>query len=502
MHRVLVLLAFAACARAGSIQGVVLEQLSGRPLARAVVRLDPVARSGDAPQPLTMRSGRSGQFVFPAVTPGIYLLTAQHDGYFPAGFGQRLPIGHGTTIQVSADSTLFAELHMRHKGAITGRVFDENGVGTAGIPVVAYRARLPLTSAGSALSDDRGVYRIHGLEPGKYWIRSGAYTFDDGSGWLPTFGLAGREAHEARLHSVTVDADTTDADVDPEPGALFHLGGRITCDTEGPVVVTLSSEIGRRRTEAVCPGRYRFEGVAPGVYEIFATLPDGSAAGFIELFLGQDSDSNNVTLLRVPTVDIDIRRPGSQSPADIPVTLLGRRQDLSEIEPAHEIQGPHAKLTPGHWEFRAQVPLGQFVESISVTPGVFRRPLTPERASDWFPGFIEPRGFSRIVVVVSSRTGQLAGRVLSDGQPLAGAPVFLWPLAEQARRSLGGAVETLSSGDGSYFFDSLPPGDYRILASFDVYEVDQELLDQSQAPVVHVDASQTANIDLILWVAP
>src|SRR5271168_2586691 len=202
MHRVLVLLAAAASLRAGTIQGVVLEQMSGRPLARAVVRLDPVPRSGAANQPLTLRSGRSGQFVFPVVPPGFYLLTANHEGYFPAGFGQRIATGHGVAIEVTTDSTLFAELHIHHKGAITGRVFDENGVGTAGVSVLAYKARLPLVSAGSANSDDRGVYRIHGLEPGKYWIRSGAYTFDDGSGWLPTFGLAGRETHEARIHAV------------------------------------------------------------------------------------------------------------------------------------------------------------------------------------------------------------------------------------------------------------------------------------------------------------
>jgi len=502
MYSVLVLLAAAVFARAGTIQGVVLEQLSGRPLARAVVRLDPVPRSGATPQPMLLRSGRSGQFVFPSVAPGIYLLTAIHDGYFPAGFGQRLPTGRGKPIEVTADSTLFAELHIHHKGAITGRVFDENGVGTADVPVLAYKARLPLLSVGSALSDDRGVYRIHGLEPGKYWIRSGAFTFDDGSGWLPTFGLAGHETHEARVHSVTVDADTTDADVDPEPGALFHLGGRITCDTPGAVLLTLSSETGRRRMESGCPGRYRFEGLAPGAYEIFATTPDGAAAGYTELFLGQDSDSGNVTLLQIPTVEIEIRQAGSQSSADLPVTLIGRRQDMSETEAEHEIQRPRAKLAPGHWEFRAQVPHGQYVESITVAPGSFRRPLTPERSSDWFPGFIEARALSRITVLVSSRSGQVAGRVTADSKPAAGAPVFLWPLAEQARRSLGGAVQTLSAADGSYYFDSLPPGDYRILASFDIYEIDEDLLAMSPAQLIHLDASQTTNVDLTPWIVP
>src|SRR6266849_4337807 len=169
--------------QAGTIQGVVLEQASGRPLARTVVRLDPVPQSsGTKVQPLATRAGRTGHFVFPSVAPGIYLLSAVRDGYFRSAYGQRLPIGRGTPIEVTADSTLFAELRLRHKGAITGRVLDENGVARSGVAVLAYRARLPLRSAGSALSDDRGVFRIHGLEAGKYWVRSEGHTLDDGSG--------------------------------------------------------------------------------------------------------------------------------------------------------------------------------------------------------------------------------------------------------------------------------------------------------------------------------
>jgi Carboxypeptidase regulatory-like domain len=290
MHRILLLLAAAVCARAGTIQGVVLEQISGRPVARTVVRLDPVPVSGGGKvQPLSTRAGRSGQFVFSAIAPGVYLLIAVREGYFPAAYGQRLPIGRGTPIEVTAESDLFAELRLRHKGAVTGRVLDENGVARAGVSVLAYRARLPLRSAGTAVSDDRGVFRIHGLDPGKYWVRSAGHTLDDGSGWLATYGPQARELRDARVHRVTVDADTTDADVSPEPGTLFRLGGPIACDVTGPVIVTLSSETGRRSAKSGCPmGGYRFEGLAPGDYEVFVTMEDGSASGFTELFLGRD----------------------------------------------------------------------------------------------------------------------------------------------------------------------------------------------------------------------
>jgi hypothetical protein len=92
--------------------------------------------------------------------------------------------------------------------------------------------------------------------------------------------------------------------------------------------------------------------------------------------------------------------------------------------------------------------------------------------------------------------------VTADGKPSQGAPVFLWPVAESARRSLNGPVQTLSDTEGRFRFDSLPPGDYRVLASFDVNEIDADLIELSQAAVVHASASQTATVDLAVWVAP
>jgi protocatechuate 3,4-dioxygenase beta subunit len=295
-----------------------------------------------------MRAGRSGQFTFPDVAPGIYFLVAARDGYFPAAYGQRLPTGRGTPIQVTAESKLFGELRMRRKGAITGRVFDENGVAATGVPVVAYRARLPLESSGSGTSDDRGIYRIHSLEPGQYWVRSGAHALDDGSGWLPTYGFQGRELRDARIHRVTVDSDTPDADVSPDSGKLFRLSGLILCDKDGPVTVTLSSETGRRRTQTACKGGYRFEGLAPAGYEVFAALQDGTAAGFIEMFLGGDFDAGNVRVFELPRVETEVRHADSNSLTDTPIALIGRRQNLAGTERPHEIATPHTTLAPGY----------------------------------------------------------------------------------------------------------------------------------------------------------
>src|ERR1700722_9856839 len=94
-------------AEAGVVRGVVSEHASGLPLARTHVRLQPVPRPGADTHPLTTRTESSGSFVFQNVPDGLYLLIATREPYFPAGYGQRRPEGHGTPVEVNKDSDLF-----------------------------------------------------------------------------------------------------------------------------------------------------------------------------------------------------------------------------------------------------------------------------------------------------------------------------------------------------------------------------------------------------------
>ncbi len=506
MRLTLMFLIALSTASAGVVQGVVLENISGYSLARARVRLQPIPKSGE-PQgkPLQVRSGRSGQFAFGNVADGLYLLIAERDNYFPAAHGQRRPNGQGVPIQVTKDSQLFSTLRMRRKGAITGRVLDENGVAIPGVQVLAYRARLPLRTAGHGVSDDRGVYRVIGLDPGKYWVRSATFTHDDGSGRLPTFGPESRELIQARIHVVAADSDATDADLRPAAGELFHLRGAVQCLSpyDGPVSITLSSETGRQTKQADCaPGQYQFDGLAPAVYEIFATYRSGSEAGFTELYLEKDNDSGGVRIQRLPQVDFEFRRGGASIRPAPPITLSGRRQDLSNLEEERAIALPRATLAPGNWELSGVLGPDQYVESIANTLNLKRRTWKIDRPTDAHDVFIEAGYSTRLFVNISDKAAQIEGAVTNESSPVAGAPVFLWPVSEQARRSLRGWRSMLTTVDGKFHFDGLPPGDYRILATFDLSEVDADAMEEARAVTVHTTASQMKTLDLPLWSAP
>ncbi len=90
---------------------------------------------------------------------------------------------------------------MHRKGAITGRVLDENGVGIEGVPVVAYRAHLASARGGRKGRRTIGAsIAFTGWTQGNIGCETTAHTLDDGSGVLPTFGPQSREVREARAH--------------------------------------------------------------------------------------------------------------------------------------------------------------------------------------------------------------------------------------------------------------------------------------------------------------
>lgn len=494
----------AVSTRAGVVRGIVYERASGLPLARTVVRLQPVPQPGVENKPLSSRSSSSGTFVFTSVPDGLYFLVATRDPYFPSYYGQHRPDGRGAPIEVTKDSDLFAELRMYRKGALTGRVLDENGIGMQDVPVVAYRAQLPFRAAGRGIADDRGVYRIFGLDPGTYWVRTAPYTLDDGEGRLPTFSREGLQISESVTHVARLDEDTPDADVRPFPGRLFRLTGRLLCNASPvPVFVTLSSETGRKKVESKCMQTYSFEGLAPGSYEVFGQMQmENGPAGFIELQLDRASENGDLPIGPLSRVEFLIRRAGASGPANLPVTILGHRQDLSESGEDMEIP-QRGYLAPGHWEFTARVPSGDYVESITNPITLRREQSNPTiHAADWFDIFIDPRNYVQVTVAVSDQAVKMQGKVTSSGNPVPGAPVFLWPVAESTRRSLHGYRETIADTAGSFSFDSLPPGDYRLLATFDALAMDEEKLDEARAVTLHIDAAANPNADLTLWIAP
>jgi hypothetical protein len=133
--------------------------------------------------------------------------------------------------------------------------------------------------------------------------------------------------------------------------------------------------------------------------------------------------------------------------------------------------------------------------------GQVRRELQQEKSVEWFDIFIDMR-FAPIRITVSDKAALIIGSVVKEGKGVPGAPVFLWPLAESGRRSLKGYRMVIADTEGKYHFEGLPPGDYRMLATYDFTEIDEAALDEGLAITVRATESQRTTADLPLWVSP
>ena len=106
-------------------------------------------------------------------------------------------------------------MRARRLGVISGRVLDENQIGLSNVTVYAYRTGSKLRLAQSAVTDDRGAYRVVGLEPGRYLIRTGAMELEDRRSLLPTYFGQSPKAQGATPVESQLDREVGRIDLEP-----------------------------------------------------------------------------------------------------------------------------------------------------------------------------------------------------------------------------------------------------------------------------------------------
>jgi hypothetical protein len=239
-----------------AISGVVTDAVTGRPIAGANVFLTGMVRTangrpieGSILQLPRMLTDAHGRFVFvnlPATHE--YSLFASRAGYDageyegPATAADRSRSADGVPIRVKDGEWMRnANVRMWRFSSITGRVVDERGEAVVGVAVRLFSRQLiagheRLIPGPVASTDDRGVYRLVYLEPGRYYMAvlsvqaTVPVSIADGPRQLPLGGLIarGRSAPpvaraEAQGSSVDVDGRhrlmLTNFATPPPPGA-------------------------------------------------------------------------------------------------------------------------------------------------------------------------------------------------------------------------------------------------------------------------------------------
>jgi hypothetical protein len=249
---------------AGTIQGTVVEHLSGRPLARALVALTAVGPQGTGGN-LATRANSTGQFRFLNLGAGAYLLSAARNGFATLQYGQKNWKSAGTPIFLpEPESNFIAELRLHHLGAISGAVWDENQVGLPSQDVVVYEDTRPLRVLDQVKTDDRGIFRFGELRPGRYLVRTRGTVLDESGGALPTFHLDSTGPDGAVPVAVELDEQTGEVNIQPSFGKLYRLTGVVLAPQRSKPNVQLISDMGLVPGSVDDNGHFTFEQLPPG----------------------------------------------------------------------------------------------------------------------------------------------------------------------------------------------------------------------------------------------
>lgn len=473
------LLALAAAAPDPAIvSGRVVDAVTGRPIAGAVVTAAGSAAS-DATAAILTNAG--GHFVVRGLHKGSLALTATRNGYIEGTYGQRHPGGSRQLIAIDEGQRLIdLEIRMWRHAVITGTVVDE-----AGEPVILARVRAfkrtlvagrhRLGTVGDVLTDDRGMFRIP-LVPGDYVV---AVPFTQTS--IPTevmdtfFGGAATVTHRDTLSK---EMRAIDAAIVP-PGSQYAMrAGAVTMPLP-PGTATPSSRPSGGMT------------VYPTTFHPAA--PVAAQAAVITVRSGDERGGIDIQLQPARTVRISgmLAAPdGMASHVGIRLLPMGGDTLVDEIETATAMSD-----ATGAFSFLG-VPPGQYVlrvvrvprpppdaadpSRLTVQAGGIRVSTAPPPPGPAAPAPIPPDatlcaqvplvvgGDDLANVVVPLAAGpRLSGRVEFDGSEslptpsaIAGIRVSLDP-ADGSRGAKGLSFETGHPDESGHFLTyGVPPGRY------------------------------------------
>ena len=235
----------------GAIAGRVTTD-DGHPAPRVGVALMPADFRPNSNRPVARaETDGDGRFRMGAVPAGRYrllTLTPAHTSpdlrgsFFESG--KFINVGSGETVEG-------ADFVLTRGGVITGRVTTADGKPAIGERVsVVYAGRPDLRgSAASAVNpfewetDDRGVYRIYGLAPGRYLVSVGQGS-DDGmivvgtasARYARTFHPATTDQAQARVVEVTSGGEASGVDITlAEAPKSYQATGRVIDEAGRPV---------------------------------------------------------------------------------------------------------------------------------------------------------------------------------------------------------------------------------------------------------------------------
>lgn len=463
-----------------TLKGVVLNAVTGAPIRNALV--DSFAGSS-----ASVLTDSDGAFHFDNLPAGSATLTANKPGYLPVAPLFAPP----PSFRVAPDAPDVV-LKLVPSAVIRGRVTDDRGLPIENLRVELLRRPLVSSTAtpeqaGSVQTNDLGNFRIPDLSPGAYYLlidplNSSFHFLDKGvptgfprvyfpgvpdlSAATPIKVSAGREAVAdlvlTALPYVRVSGKITGS----PPGVSVQAALFSVANPENPVALEVDPQTGAFHSGWIISGSYLLNAVATR-----GESKDGLGSTFeAHQPVVALSEVTGLTVALQPGVHVPVHIsgiPGGESVAQIAVTAksaLGDRVD--QASPADENNAVQAaaemwfeSLSPGtyHLEIAASFDESYFIQSA-------RFGSTDLLTSDFV---VDSSASTRSIDIVFARGGAAISGTVNLKDSARGAIVCLIP------DKFGSApLFDTAKGSGSFSFQDLAPGAYRIVAVDALSDVD------------------------------
>ncbi|HXU50182.1 MAG TPA: carboxypeptidase-like regulatory domain-containing protein, partial [Candidatus Binatia bacterium] len=488
-----------------SVSGTVVSASTGQPLRKARVELSP---DDSRNRPLGSITDVSGHFEIENIVPGRYALSASDRGYVSERYHQENADSPGALLALSAGQAVKDIIfRLEQTAVIDGHVYDEDGDPLQGAAVQILRraymnGKRTMTTVNEVMTDDRGAYRMFGIEPGHYYVMAswgmGRMFAGPGDQGEPTYAPVFYPNADSAERAAPIDLKPGDElpgmdfQLAPSNTHTYEVSGRAaSASGANGIFVTLTSKnpqtqfmTGFMRREATMDanGAFRFTGVAPGEYVISATTglhrlgeasgPPQSANREISVV---DSNVTGISLVLSAGATIvgHVTFEGDAGSAGGAIAVNFSSNDQIGFG------GSQAQVQPDGTFTVTGVPDGQYTVNLFSRCGAcFVKAVTSNGADlSGKPVDIEGgTGPSPLEIVYSSNTADVSGTVAaSDNQPGIGALVVVIPNADAPDRERRYRTATTDQY-GRFDVKGVPPGEYTIIALQGMSD-DQSFLD-------------------------
>jgi Carboxypeptidase regulatory-like domain len=462
------------------ISGTVVDHVTNRPIARALVRLSPVNGPGE----LNSMTDESGQFAFSDIPKGKYRLAAQRRGQRPQWFHETGQYSTAVVTGPDVDSTGIV-FPLQALGSISGSVLDEEGEPVPSANVQLLREMVnegekQVLQVGNCTANSLAQFRCGNLAAGTYYL---AVQVPPSQGAVVGGPQVAREVSDVDVtYPLTYYGDTSDGQaaspiqlaegamaqvqVTMRPVPIIHVpfaGGRSGNGSWSPPQLFVRGPGGVRMGVSnfmlvIGDNKAEISGIPAGHYLVqYQRFSPGRSpvSTFQDLDLADGAPLTVANSVNGSKISGQVVFEGGVHPeSPLQLVFFDRTNGGgtgAEVGADGTIAFKEGTFAPGLYSMQ------------TASPGFYLRSITVKGARK-VGGQIELlEGSSASITIVATPVESLSkldGFALRDGKPVPGAMVLLVP---KNLESTSLFRRDQSDSDGSFTMAAIPAGQYTLI---------------------------------------